>query len=464
VQIIGSGAGSTTLTGPALDSKTVLTMNNPASVVSDLSIYVPNDTAPDTKLGLIVSSGTARRISVSADPSSTPVVIGVQLTSGILEDSTIALGSNVPAVTTALQLDGQATARDDTLTAKNGVNVLGPDSHLERDRITAAGNGISIRNSDSNIDAADTLIQLVGNGTGAVADDGNNTPAGISLLGVTIAGDGSPNSTGVMSLSNNGHATSVHVNSSIIRGVGHSVTLGQKLGAASAELSFTDYDPARIKQIFAATPGTVTDGPGNINADPLFAGPTDFRPSPGSPVIDAGDPAASSDASDLAGNDRVLDGSGSGVARRDMGALEAPAAPVVTKPGDGGSPPGGSQAAVVPAADLTISGLTVSPSRFAVGAGSKSRHSRMARGTRFRFSLSAAADVRLVIQRGLHGRFHKVGTLARRAAAGADSIRFSGRLAGRALRPGRYRALVSAVDGAGHRTVAQRVSFTIVRG
>jgi hypothetical protein len=88
----------------------------------------------------------------------------------------------------------------------------------------------------------------------------------------------------------------------------------------------------------------------------------------------------------------------------------------------------------------------------------------MARGTRFRFSLSAAADVRLVIQRGLHGRFHKVGTLTRRAAAGADSIRFSGRLAGRALRPGRYRALVSAVDGAGHRTVAQRVSFTIVRG
>jgi hypothetical protein len=283
----------------------------------------------------------------------------------------------VPATTTAVQSNGATTLQGNTLSAKNGIAVQGPDVHIQRNHVTAVtGRGISVVDSASKIDASDTVVQLVGNGTGVVADTGNGTDAAI--------------------------------------------------------------------------------------ADPLFAGGMDFRLSHGSPAIDAGDPAASSEPSDFDGNARVLDGTGSGVARRDMGAFEAPAVPVVTQPG-GPSTSGDSQPAAA-GTPLSISGLTVSPSRFAVaGTGPKSRRSRTPHGTRFRFQLSTSADVRIVIQRRGRGhRFHKVGSLTRHAAAGLDTIRFSGRLGRKALRPGRYSAMVTATDAAGHRTGTQRVTFTIV--
>jgi hypothetical protein len=463
VQIIGSGAGSTTLTGPQGTDR-VLFVGNPSSVVSDLRVDLPEDNSVFTKVGLRMESGTARRIAVSADPSITPVVIGVVMDSGVLEDSTIQLGSKVPAVTTAVQTNGASTIRDNVLSGKNGISVQGPDVHLQRDNVTAVtGNGIDVVDSASNIDASDSLIQVVGKGTGVLADTGNGTDAGISALGLTIVGDGTLGSSGVMASSNTAHSAFVNLNSSIVRGVDHSLLIGQSAGSAAVDASFSDFDSSTVKKLFGT--GTFTNGPGNINTDPQFAGGQDFHLLSGSPAIDTGDPAATSDASDLDGKDRVADGRGTGVARRDMGAFEAPAVPAVAPPSAGTSSGASSQPGSP--ATLTIDGLNVSPSRFAVAGGSKTRHSRTAHGTRFRFNLSQAADVRIVIQRRLAGhraRFRKVGSLKRHAAAGADSIRFSGRLGGKVLQPGHYRALVSAVDAAGHRTSAQRAAFTIVRG
>ena len=76
--------------------------------------------------------------------------------------------------------------------------------------------------------------------------------------------------------------------------------------------------------------GDLTGWFGNISADPQFVAPTDRRLQPGSPAIDAGDPAVSSPpATDLAGAPRVTDGNGDGLAVVDMGAYEAPAMPIV---------------------------------------------------------------------------------------------------------------------------------------
>ena len=123
---------------------------------------------------------------------------------------------------------------------------------------------------------------------------------------------------------------------------------------------------------------------------------------------------------------------------------------------------------------------------FAVGAAPTplSSLSRPPRGTVFRFALTESASARIKIQRGLPGRrvrgrcrkpspalssrprctrWVTKGTLRRRASAGLNRVRFSGRLGRRALRIGRYRAVLVAVDAAGNRSRPARVRFRVVR-
>jgi hypothetical protein len=96
-------------------------------------------------------------------------------------------------------------------------------------------------------------------------------------------------------------------------------------------------------------------------------------------------------------------------------------------------------------------------------------------GTTFRWTLSAPARVTITISRAASGRrvgrrcvpgarrgtrctaFRRVGAIGAAARAGTGSLRFSGRLKGRPLAPGRYRAVVSVPGGAG-----RALTFTVV--
>jgi hypothetical protein len=99
--------------------------------------------------------------------------------------------------------------------------------------------------------------------------------------------------------------------------------------------------------------------------------------------------------------------------------------------------------------------LKLRPARFS--AGSKF-------GTRVSFRLSEAAAVELRVQRVVRGRRRAVpGRIDRQGTRGANFVRFTGQIAGRGLRAGRYVLLARATDAAGNPTRrATRTSFTIV--
>jgi hypothetical protein len=96
-----------------------------------------------------------------------------------------------------------------------------------------------------------------------------------------------------------------------------------------------------------------------------------------------------------------------------------------------------------------LSRPSLSRKRFAVGRKPK-------RGTVLRFSLSEPARVKIRVR-------HARGSLARAKAVGAGKLRFSGRIGGKALRPGRHRMLVTATDAAGNRSRRVVLRFRIVR-
>lgn len=160
-----------------------------------------------------------------------------------------------------------------------------------------------------------------------------------------------------------------------------------------------------------------------------------------------------------------------------------------TPPGAPGQPGGGGSIArdtVVP----RVSGLAVTPSRFAVATGTTRvtatarPRRRVARGTTFRFRLTEAAAVKLTLQRVLPGRrtrsgrcgrptralrrarrctrFVKKGTLTRKGVASLNRVKFTGRLGRRALALGRYRVLIVATDLAGNRSRSASKRFTII--
>jgi hypothetical protein len=117
-----------------------------------------------------------------------------------------------------------------------------------------------------------------------------------------------------------------------------------------------------------------------------------------------------------------------------------------------------------------ISSLSLKRRSFRVAKATTPQAARAKRGTAFRYTLSEPATVTIEIQRKRRcrsraacKRYRSVGTLTRKAALLRNSTRFSGRIGKRALRRGRYRAVVRATDAAGNRSAARKASFKVVR-
>lgn len=125
-----------------------------------------------------------------------------------------------------------------------------------------------------------------------------------------------------------------------------------------------------------------------------------------------------------------------------------------------GSPP--VQQPPPPVVKAALSRLKVSPSRFKA-AKKGATFARTRTGAKVTFTLSAAGTVRLTVLKAKrvrgHTRWVKVGkAIARAGNAGANTLRFSGRVRGKRLKPGRYR--LQSLDPSG---ATQRAGFSIVR-
>jgi hypothetical protein len=130
----------------------------------------------------------------------------------------------------------------------------------------------------------------------------------------------------------------------------------------------------------------------------------------------------------------------------------------------------------------TVAQFAFSPPTFAVGPMRTSTHA--SRATTISFALSERSTVRISISRKLSGRRAAGGRcvkptakLAKRRActrfthratltrknlrAGQRKVAFSGRIRGRALSPGTYRARISATDSGHHRSRVRTTMFTI---
>jgi hypothetical protein len=210
-------------------------------------------------------------------------------------------------------------------------------------------------------------------------------------------------------------------------------------------------------------PGTtITQGAGNQTVPPLFVDVAngDYREAAGSPTVDAGVADPLLGPLDLAGNTRILG------AAPDIGAFEFVPPPVL------------------PLAAGQIQSLSLAPHKFSaanVGGAivSAKKKAKAPIATIVTYSLSAAATVTFGVERRLPGRkvgkrcvkptkanrtkkkcsrFKPVkGSFTHSGQSGQNRFKFSGRLNGKALKPGRYR-LVGKTG-----SVSKTASFKIVK-
>jgi DNA-binding beta-propeller fold protein YncE len=126
-----------------------------------------------------------------------------------------------------------------------------------------------------------------------------------------------------------------------------------------------------------------------------------------------------------------------------------PPPPSGTPPPSGGAPP---PPAGAPAP--TVSRFRLTPARLA---GARRR------GSQFHFLLSEPARVGIVIDRIRSGRSRPVGALTfPNRPAGANRIAFGGRVSGRRLARGAYRATITAIGASGARSVPRATRFAVV--
>lgn len=393
----------------------------------------------------------------------------------------------------AVEHEASASLTASEVSGIRGVQVANGTLNVSRTRISvvAAGYpwipyvGLAVIDSDasrpSTATVTDSLITAlpaqIGEGRAVLVNalaSGNSSSA--TITGSTLVAGGLTPSAALEATGVGGIPAGVNLRNSIALLDGPAdadsadfVADGGSIAASTS--SFTSAVVANGGSAPAAGAATNLSGaPGLVNP---AAG--DFGLVSTSPLVDRGDPSlVSTGQLDLSGSARSLDGNGDCLNAPDIGAFELTgrAAPCA-----GNIPPALSRVSMsrrifAPAA----------PGRVSVARRGRGR--KVKRGTRFRYTLSEAATIRIAVERAAKGRRAKgrcrkptrknrkgkrctrhlrVGTLRASETAGKQSTSFTGRFGKRALGPAHYRARLSATDAQGARSKEKRLKFRVLR-
>jgi hypothetical protein len=454
----------------------ITTVPGVANVVRDLKLVIPKKSSPSAAArdGLSMNSGTVENVIVEDRGDG---LTGIAAGPGtVLRKVEVTMNPKGGAVLFAAA--GERSVVEDAVLrgGTHGLSLLsGSVVTARRIDVTASYSVLQAYGGDLTVE--DALLRVTGDdvfgGDGPaalMAETVAGKPASIDARRVTAIGPGNAQSDGARARSGDaGKTASIALDSSILSGFGASLR-GRSFGGPFAITTrYSDYASA-TKAAMAG--GTITEGEGNIDADPLFADPaaSDFRLRAGSPAIDAGNPAPTASERDLRGDPRQADGNGDGTAIVDMGAFEAPAPPPSPSPSPI-TPPPVVDDGLTPPPDLapSITGLRV---RRTLARGAPRRAARH----RAAFTLSEPAAVTLTLQRAVRGRrvagrcrarahtgrrctrWVRVARVVRTLAAGSRTVLLPRRLA-----RGRYRLTVAAVDAAGNRGAPKRLLFRVRR-
>lgn len=292
------------------------------------------------------TGGNGNVVDYNSDPpSGGPALKNVTITS--------AAGANGDVALSAFNMSADGLIVD---TTGPGDAVSGNGLTLKHMKVVAR-NPIAAVSLYATSSITDSLILATGATAEGLWAGTNGATTSVKLRNSTIvSADGASTRTGVRAFNflPPGRTVTLDVRSTIVTGFqtpwcAGTGTDATQAAAVTLTLAYTMASTTAIEcpaglDPYLNTAGSVvrTVGPGTVAAAPQFVNPIagDYAPLPGGNLIDAGDPApldAFDTTTDLLGAARVTDGSGDGVARRDIGALEGAAVPFVPVPGGGGS-------------------------------------------------------------------------------------------------------------------------------
>jgi hypothetical protein len=354
IEVVGQGP-STVLTAPSGTAATTVleVVGDPqgdGSLVSDLTVRVPSNTNATGDTG--IASGAVSNVRVSSDANGPAGAesVGVALveSGGSMRNSVVEMvdgGTESYGVRTQGSAATPTTISDTRVTAPVAILAAGQATTVVRDRISSGGVGVSDCNAPVTVE--DSLIRLSSHGTGLRAEGANQCGTQQALMfarQMTIVGTGTAD--GQVGAEVNARlpsqAPEIELTFSIVRDVETAVRqVAESSGASVFLVGATDFEGQRWTRTEAGGSVDWSEIILNVNSDPLFTDELlgNFTLRSGSPSIDSSiSPplAAGESATDLAGNPRIVDGDGDGIAERDQGAFEAPAppAPPDTKPPD----------------------------------------------------------------------------------------------------------------------------------
>jgi hypothetical protein len=359
-----------------------------------------------------------------------------------------------PAVSASI--DSALTLNETTIEGVTGIRTQGPAAvAVNRSRINAVGIGLFLRsepNEPTDVVVRDSLVSAgatQGEAGGAVSLEGaTGAPVTFNAIGSTLIGRGISPAVHAQRAADDSGAITTMLRNSVAHAEGTAADLVADRATIGAD--FSSFNTRTLENGGAAPdPGSGN----NVAGDPMLA--PDYSLQPGSPLVDRGDASVLLPGElDLAGLERSLDGNGDCAAVPDIGAFER------------------QNACVPPNVPPVLTGVSATNRVFApVSRGRRSqvaaRKRKVKRGTRFRYTLSESANITIRIERVVRRkgkrRYRKVTVLAANKTAGRGSTRFTGRVKGRALRRGRYRARLVAVDAQGARSAERRLRLRIVR-